>query len=448
MGSILYDFLAESIFFHEKSMANNFKNESASRIEEEMDKYSNYTDRFAKEIIEDVNKETSLLKIYNSTNKRYLDTITQTALFLDQYIIHDPISEFLFRIEYSWGSPDSKSVLADACRFMKHITPMVAANFVKPVPWEIVYRDTNGRFSTDDKYECEVDIPADLFTWLRTKVEVRGGKLTTSGTYDYVPLASVRDPNRIEIRFDDHALTGVKYTFNFKPSPSSEIQIPPKGNTPEEARAHYMALFYYDKDDYQLWLNQAIDRAINNYATHAYRATKISSFVNANPMVTASTMGTLFSLVAEPADPIVDFTTKRMLEVNIPFFKNIDIDKLMAVRLHEANTFTTFRIELERQFKELRTITDEQQRKLKVENIMHEIGVVQVDKINRKFDHLKKQTYFNIAVGLGGLSLSIPTGGVSLIGTTIAAIKGLKDYRDHMDKVKENPSYFLWKILR
>jgi hypothetical protein len=67
--------------------------------------------------------------------------------------------------------------------------------------------------------------------------------------------------------------------------------------------------------------------------------------------------------------------------------------------------------------------------------------------INR-LDHLQKQMSINIGIALGGLAASIPTGGVSLLGTFLALTKGYKDYQDYKENVTENPAYLLWKIKK
>ena len=52
------------------------------------------------------------------------------------------------------------------------------------------------------------------------------------------------------------------------------------------------------------------------------------------------------------------------------------------------------------------------------------------------------------ALMTGGLVASALTGGLSLIASAVAIGKGYKDFRDYQDKVKQNPSYLLWKVQK
>ena len=120
----------------------------------------------------------------------------------------------------------------------------------------------------------------------------------------------------------------------------------------------------------------------------------------------------------------------------------------MQVREFDANVFTNFRIELEKHFRELRTITDPELLKTRTENIFHEINDVQVQKLKQKIGHINKQVAVNSVLALGGLLGSFQTGGYSLLATALALGKGYKDYMDYKESVKENPSYLLWKIQK
>ncbi len=113
-----------------------------------------------------------------------------------------------------------------------------------------------------------------------------------------------------------------------------------------------------------------------------------------------------------------------MVNIDVPFLESIDIDKLMMIRELDADTFTNFRMELEKHFRELGLITDEKTLKAKSENIMHELEKVQVEKISQKLNHIKKQIGINSVLALGGLMGSFHATGISLAATAAAIGKG------------------------
>ena len=91
----------------------------------------------------------------------------------------------------------------------------------------------------------------------------------------------------------------------------------------------------------------------------------------------------------------------------------------MFVRESEAGLSTNFRLELEKHFRELRTVNDTKERELKRENIFHELSEVQCTKIQVKMSSLQKRMAANITIALGGLIGSVHIGGLSLLGVAL-----------------------------
>ncbi len=103
---------------------------------------------------------------------------------------------------------------------------------------------------------------------------------------------------------------------------------------------------------------------------------------------------------------------------------------------------------MEKQFRELRTVTDPKLIQIKTENIFHELNEVQIQKIKQKIGYIEKQMSLNVATAIAGLAGSIQTSGLSLLATAVALGKGYKDYHDYREKVRENPTYLLWQIKK
>ena len=133
--------------------------------------------------------------------------------------------------------------------------------------------------------------------------------------------------------------------------------------------------------------------------------------------------------------------------LELPFLDKVDIGKLMTIRTFEADMFTSFRMELERQFRELRTVSDPKEIKLRQENILHELGDVQVKKISQKLDSLRRKSFTDAVLLIGGLVGTVQTAGWSLLASALATVSGYKSYREYKDNLSENPSYLLWKVL-
>jgi len=132
--------------------------------------------------------------------------------------------------------------------------------------------------------------------------------------------------------------------------------------------------------------------------------------------------------------------------INLPFLKDVSIERVVRVREKYEEPFKNWREEFRRRCKELKKINDP-----------HEFYDVAKEKEKEIVKDCQK-LYSEIRSIKEDLSLSglITTGSIvtsCLIGNPIAAIFGLgqlgamlRKYSKNMEKVKENPMYFLFKV--
>lgn len=84
----------------------------------------------------------------------------------------------------------------------------------------------------------------------------------------------------------------------------------------------------------------------------------------------------------------------------------------------------------------------------KFEDAVQEIAEVQLNDVNQKIQHLKKQVKTDVSILFGELLGSLQTGGFSLVASAIAVAKGYNDRNDYYSKVKNHLAYFLWKVKK
>lgn len=135
-----------------------------------------------------------------------------------------------------------------------------------------------------------------------------------------------------------------------------------------------------------------------------------------------------------------------LLNVDLPILEDINFDNLLKVRFEDGEVFERLRIYLEKQFRELRSITDEGLLKSKIESIMHELNEVQVYEVKTKVRNLQSKIFINSSLLGLGLVGTFFASGISLFPILIALTSGYRNYHDYMSQVKENPAYLLWKV--
>jgi hypothetical protein len=447
MGSVIYDFFSESMLSHKDSIAECFKNETIERLEKELVDYRQFCiDNFSS-IIREIIEYPSALKTFTSIDLVPKQLLMQTALYLDQCVLPDP----LFKHTEKKGSQAfseylgfqkselNKEDIAKTCKYLNDILPMVVGDFVKFFPLSYYFERPVVPMYGPDHYFKDI-LPPNVLSFFQASAKVRPMSKLSSGGWAIIDK-ELEPCRAISVEMEgDEWHRGMVYflveseviAVDEKEHTVTWRQVLP--DTPPDPT-------YFDR-----WVDQSTRSVAKNYFDAIYFENRIASDLNATYLTNNGFTGKLIDTALNPRDSIEIFTANQVLNIDLPFLDKINVDKLMQVRINDAEVFTSFRLELEKGFRELRTTQDEKQLKLKAENIFHELNEVQGLKIKRKLDHLVKQVSVNSVLAAGGLSASFATGGASLFATLFAIIKGYKDYQDYKEKATETPGYFLWKV--
>jgi hypothetical protein len=446
MGSVNYNFLANSILLHEKSIKNQFKNETDERLENELIAYREFCISNYSELIEEITKTNSFLKVFTSIENTPIDLLKQTALYIQQFIIPDPLfkltepknesSDVTSKYLGYQSSSFDKNKLSLSCKFLKNITPMAVGNFVKLFPLSYFFeRSTIPFYAPKDQF-FDV-LPAEILKYFREKASVSSLEKMSSGGWQIME-GTLYPCRGIAVDFKDADLySGM--IFHLVQSEVVEVN--------KESRTVLFRQTLPDtppeKEEFDAWVNQSINSASRKLFNEIFQENIIAADLNSTYLCDNLFTSNLISKHFETKDSIQNFTANQIINIEVPFLQNIDIQKLMTIREADADTFTNFRLELEKQFRELRSVTDERTLKIQSENILHELNDVQGEKIRQKMNHIKSQMGTNALLAVGGLIGSFQTSGVSLAATALAVGKGYKDYKEN---VRENPAFLLWKI--
>lgn len=458
MGSKSYSFLAHSLFFNDYQLAEEFKSCADDELEKELASYREFIIKHYSELHQEIHQVQSELKVFNPNLTLSRALLTQTALYLEQFILPDPLFALTDRkdsigettanyLGYSPSERVDRRAVAKAARFMKDMTPMVAGNFVKFFPLSYYFERPKAiplRLPVD--YDNNV-LPAPLLEFFRTHAEVNSmRRLPDNEGWQVESGLQLGRGILVEFRGDE-ANRNDTYSKLYHLFETEFVSYDEATN---------MAQMRYTLPDtpparelFDAWVTQSINTTAGHYYDRTFTEVSIASNLGSSYLCNSPFKSELLGRNSQAATaPIHAFTAEQLLNVTLPFAERIDITRLMEVRQHEADTFTNFRLELEKQFRELRTLTDPTQLAAKRENIFHELNNVQAEKIRQKMVSAKKHLGLNVALAFGGLAGVFATSGFSLLASAIAAGKGYKDYLDYKDKVKDNPAYLLWQAVK
>lgn len=452
MGSILYDFLADSLILNKNSIGNSYENETDARIEKELIEYRNFCIANIDKLGAEIATGTGALSVFTSASDTPIALLKQTALYMNQFVVSDPLYRYTDietpmkraisgQLGFNENRIDKNSI-AKAASYLKSITPMVAGNFVKVFPTELIFTkpaDIPLNLPINDNNNL---LPPDIRDYFLKRAKVSNLERLKDGGWAIIPNGDLELGRAINIEFEGSMFDrGFLYYL-------TEIEVLETDEA--SGRIKYRQTFpdtLPTAEEFTHWVTQSVNASAKHYFDRASKEVQLSAQLNSSFLtrneLTHDLVTRNFGL---PATKISDFTAQQMLNIELPFLQNINIENIMQVREGDSEVFTNFRVELEKHFRELRSIHDPIIMKQKVENIFHELNDVQVRKVQQKIKHINKQTFISTSIALGGLIGSIPTGGYSLGATLLAMVKGYKDYNEYIEKVKEQPAYFLWKI--
>jgi hypothetical protein len=450
VGSKIYDFLTESFLFDDSLIEEQFSSVAEDEIRRELKRYREFCLSLAGELEREILSSSSSLKLFSGIRSVDFNLLKQSALYVEQHIIYDP----LFELTEEPGSHHqafnsflglkssslNKKRLSQVVAFLKSLSPMVAANYVKFLPTSYFFEPPEQipmRFSATGFADV---LPEKLLGYFHENAVVEtlkreGSALTNNGSFDIGRI--------INIRFKNHRLED---TRGYVLAQQQVLSVDEKNrqvksfvNLPDTPP---------DEDKFRRWVFQSI----NQTAGHLYRRVLLeNSFAvrfNASYLTRSPFLFSLLELIVPTETSIQTNTINTILNMKLPFLEEVDTETLMKVRTEEGEAFENFRRELDRQLKDLRLVKDPAELKIKAENAMHELSEVQAPQINAKIMYLKKKVFAEAAVLAAGLCGAIQSGGLTLPVALLAAFQGYKSLAEYQKEKRENPAFFLWSVLR
>lgn len=457
MGSKNFDFLTKSFLFQDKSIHDQFRRFSDQEILKELKEYRSFCLINILELENEIFENSSFFKVVSGTELPSLKLLKQTAFYVEQYIINDPLFTFGYpsnsftkafnkSINNGLNSIDRK-YLASILKYLKSLIPFVIANYVKFLPLNYVLEPPEKLPFLHSSNSFSDVLPQSLIDYF-SKNKLVNSVLRSEEEPRKISLEPLFPCREIIFRFKNHTEHGYGYNlFNseFEPMDGEKVEFKINNNKQEQEPPDNISFSSWVDQSFHLSCITLHDEVMwRNYVASQFRASYLteSSFV--------------FNLLNQiyPSDRSIEINTANtLLNIELPFLEDIDESTLMSIRLNEGEVFQNFRVHLDKQFRELRLITDLEDFKLKTESILHELSVIQIQDINQKIKSILRISSLDVMVALGGISASIysfQSGEWSraIFPLSITAERLAKPFVNYSTQVKQNPAFFLWKVLR
>jgi len=453
MSNIAFDFLTESLLFCEEYLANDFSSISDKELISELRKYREY-------ILQNFKSITQEISLYeNSTNVAIEtfgelpseDKLKQLALYMNQIVIGDPLfketeekgnlhSTFGQFMGLKAGQELNKKRIANAVRYMKNYTYLVASEYIKFLPVSLLHEAPHDLpIVYSENNFCDA-FPRELYEWFHKNVQVHNVEIA-DGYMRYDPSKPLSLGTTIHVDFGSESLTsGMIYQF----VKSEVVKVNPI--TQEMTFRQYIP-DSIRRDEFDAWVENSINRASIKVYNDIFSELYFARQVNCMYLTESSFKAHLIQSAVPTKDPKTDIANLTM-KLDLPIFSQLSLNDIINIRCNYGEAFQNFRNMLAEKLLTLRGINNPEELKRSMENISYELSEIQIYNINKEYRKIIRSFGFDGLLLVGSLISSFCTGGLTLLGLAGAVAKSGVDYMKYLSEVKENNGFFLWKVNR
>jgi hypothetical protein len=453
VGSRIFDFLTESFLFDDSLIRERFRDIPESEITSELKRYRDFCLSVAPEIETEIsNSPVSNLRLFSGIKHINLALLKQASLYVQQHILYCP----LFELTHELGSekkattaalnsflgfnqaPFDRERLAKVLGYLQALRPMVAANYVKLLPTSYFFEPPPNLPLTYSETGFEERVPKDLRQFFHDAAIVESVKDVDGAK---IIDGSFEIGRGIHVRFRDH---GMQDANGYLLLPVASVGG--EGSTLELSMVKTTAP--PEREEFEAWVFQSINQTAGRAYTRVLTENMFAHRLNASYLSDSPFVFRLLEQIVPTEADIPTNTVNALINVELPRIDNVDVETLMRVRMDEGEAFENFRLELDSKLAELRLETDPDRLKAKTENVMHQLMDVQVRHIDQKVSSLKKQILSEAVITAVSLVGAVQSSGFTLPIALLAAFHGYKSISQYQSQKRENPAFFLWKVLK
>ncbi len=449
MGSIVYDFLSESLLFKEEYLKTGFRALTETEIKKELREYREFILKNVSVLDDEVNSKKSELKVLSGQKRISFSELKNSAFYIEQYLLQDSLFAFTheegdtskaFKKFNNFEKSFDKNGLANELQYLKNLSPLVACDYVKILPISFLHEPEKEIPILASKNLFSDVLPQNVLEFFHNSVEVRSMQM---------------DGNLLKVENKLYPCRSIFLNFSKEDMLYSCFYNLYQGeltNINKKSREFHLAMDIPtappSAKEFENWVLQSINQAAKNIFEEIFVENVLAAKYNASYIASNTFAFNLLQQSMNIKTGVKQNTMNILFNYDLPFIDNVNMETILAIRNNDGEVFNNFRINLDKHLKELRSVEDVNVLREKLENILHEITEVQVNEINQKVTCLLKKIKIDSAILFAGLFGAIQTGGFSLLASAIALAKGYKDWNDYYQKVKTHPVYFLWKIRK
>ena len=183
MGTKLYDFLTESFIFDGSRYEESFSGFTDDAIVSELQRYREFCLSNLDALTVEALDAGPVLRVFTGRNEVGLQTLKQSAFYIQQYVLPDPLFPFTAvrsqtsdamasYLGYEKSGLDREDLIR-VLRYLKTVTPMVAADYVKFLPVSKLFEAPENLPMYYSENQFSDVLPKDVLAFLQKRAIVR-----------------------------------------------------------------------------------------------------------------------------------------------------------------------------------------------------------------------------------------------------------------------------------
>ena len=451
MSKICLNYLRNSFLYSYDLCEKKYSGYSDGEIQGELQKYRNFVVENIEGIKSEIKTDSRKLDICVESfhNLPSQDFFRQMILYMDQVVVFDPVfaktemqTSFSKAMgEYIGLSKDKefdREKLVEDIDYVRNIGELIDNDFVVMLPISLIHESPKEipiQYSDNLFSDC---IPTDILEYYRSIAHVYNleksdsglrldrGKALSVGTNIFVDFEGQGQSNGNMYQYVEQTITN--YDQN---TGKCEVRI----HIPDSI----------DKRVFDTWVNQSINQAANHHFNERYKELVFSKECGCMYLTCSPLTAKVISMSIEK--PSVESRLASLaVKLDLPIVDNIQLKELINIRNNYGEAFQNFRTELNSRLLSIDSITDPELIAKELDRIRYEMMNIQVEEVNKEYRKIMRTLKYDAVTAIGSLIASIPTGGLTLVGTASAIVKGVADISKYFSDVHENNGFFLWKV--
>lgn len=446
MGSPLCDFLWSSLLFDETALADDYGSLDESELRDALSAYREFAAAHAGQITKTLRATPGQFALSSGERTPPVQRLIQGAFYVERYVADDPLFAWALSVHADTiaareiykddvEAPLNRAGLAATVRYLKQVTPMVEYGYLTLLPVNRMNGIADQAISLDSPVDSFERPPDELVRSLIARAWI-GLTERPESVHSLVTVAFAGDKpgRRTEMR-----------------SSVLELDNPlPNGAIIRRSHGVPFRVQLRPLSEVEHLMTDAIRQFVERTAIARYQQmmgeVRLAEMVGASYTTELSLeFEALAGRIPDPRGSAEHNAAHALLYVELPYLERVDLRHLMALRSEKAEAFQALRVHLESCLRELRTVTDPGERRLKVGNTWHAIAREEVAAMARKARSQRRSQCGRALIAVAGIAGSILAPELTVQAIAAASAWGLG--RQDKESYREHPAFFLWKAL-